>query len=114
MREFWVSSGHHFTRRTEGGGLGVTNELLLAYLARPELLPPEEACDAERGLHARLLADPRAPVSEAEIAAITDEDARENWQFMIAFRDHASRRARRSRPPISTSCARGKSCRRSS
>lgn len=87
MREFWVSSGHHFTRRTEGGGLGVTNELLLAYLARPELLPPEEACEAERSLHATLLADPRAPVSEPQIAAIADEDARENWQFMIAFRD---------------------------
>ncbi|HSP25763.1 MAG TPA: DUF6352 family protein [Saliniramus sp.] len=87
MREFWVSSGHHFTRRTEGGGLGVTNELLLAYLARPELLPPEEACEAERGLHAKLSADPRSPVSEKEIAAIADEDARENWQFMIAFRN---------------------------
>jgi hypothetical protein len=87
MREFWVSSGHHFTRRTEGGGLGVTNELLLAYLARPELVPPEEACEAERSLHARLLADPRAPVSDAEIAAVADEDARENWRFMIGFRD---------------------------
>ena len=32
-REFWVSSGHHLARRTEGGGLAVTDELLLAYLA---------------------------------------------------------------------------------
>src|ERR687886_620321 len=29
-REFWVSSGHHLTRRTAGGGLAVTDELLLA------------------------------------------------------------------------------------
>ena len=50
MREFWVSSGHHLTRRTEGGGLLVTDELLLAYLARPELVPPEEACDRERAV----------------------------------------------------------------
>ncbi len=87
MREFWVSSGHHLTHRTEGGGLAVTNELLLAYLARPELLPPDEACDAERELHAALMADPRRPVSEEAVAAIADEDARENWRFMIAYRD---------------------------
>jgi hypothetical protein len=87
MREFWVSSGHHLTRRAEGGGLLVTDELLLAYLARPELVPPPEACDAERALHAALLADPRRPVTEAEIAALADLDAQENWSFMIAFRD---------------------------
>ena len=43
MREFWVSSGHHLVARAEGGGLIVTDELLLAYLARPELMPPPEA-----------------------------------------------------------------------
>jgi hypothetical protein len=87
MREFWVSSGHHLTRRTEGGGLGVTDELLLAYLARPELMPPEDACPQERALHAALMASPRRPVSAAEIDAIADPDARENWSFMLAFRD---------------------------
>jgi hypothetical protein len=34
-REFWVSSGHHLTRRVEGGGLAVTDELLLAYWPGP-------------------------------------------------------------------------------
>lgn len=87
MTEFWVSSGHHLARRTEGGGLAVTDELLLAYLARPELVPPPEACAAERALHARLLAQPRRPVAPAEIAAITDADARENWEVVLAFRD---------------------------
>jgi hypothetical protein len=87
MREFWVSSGHHLTRRIEGGGLAITDELLLAYLARPEMMPPEEACDAERALHAELMADPRRPVSLEEIAALADADARENWTFMMAFRD---------------------------
>jgi hypothetical protein len=86
VREFWVSSGHHLTHRTEGGGLAVTDELLLAYLARPELLPPDEACDAERRLHAGLIADPRRPVAEAELAAIADPDARENWSVMLALR----------------------------
>ncbi|MGA0595085.1 DUF6352 family protein [Enterovirga sp. CN4-39] len=87
MREFWVSSGHHLTRRTEGGGLAVTDELLLAILARPELLPPEEACEAERALHGSLTADPRRPVAAAEVTAITDEDARENWSVMLALRE---------------------------
>jgi len=86
-REFWVSSGHHMTRRVGGGGLGVTDELILAYLARPELVPPEDACAAERGLHALLIADPRRPVDAAMIQAIQDADARENWSFMIGFRD---------------------------
>lgn len=87
MTEFWVASGHHLAGRTEGGGLAVTDELLLAYLARPELLPPDEACAAERGLHEALLAEPRRPVDPAEVAAMADADARENWGMMLAFRD---------------------------
>lgn len=87
MREFWVASGHHLTRRSDHGGLIATPELIMAYLARPELMPPDDACDAERNLHASLLADPLRTVSKADIAAIADPDARENWTFMIAFRD---------------------------
>jgi hypothetical protein len=87
MREFWVASGHHLTRRADHGGLLATPELIMAYLARPELMPPADACEAERGLHARLLADPLRPVSKEDIAALADADARENWAFMIAFRD---------------------------
>src|SRR4051795_8495644 len=87
MREFWVASGHHLTRRGDHGGLVATPELIMAYLARPELMPPADACEAERNLHASLLADPLRPVSKADIAALADADARENWGFMIAFRD---------------------------
>jgi len=87
MREFWVASGHHFTRRTDHGGLVATPELIMAYLARPELMPPDDACDAERNLHASLLADPFCPVSQVDIAALADADARENWTLMVAFRD---------------------------
>src|SRR3982074_454638 len=87
MREFWVASGHHLTRRADHGGLVATPELIMAYLARPELMPPADACEAERNLHASLLADPLRPVSKADIAALADADARENWTFMMAFRD---------------------------
>src|SRR5712672_233537 len=87
MREFWVASGHHLTRRADHGGLIATPELIMAYLARPELMPPAGACEAERNLHASLLTNPLRPVSKADIAALADADARENWAFMMNFRD---------------------------
>jgi hypothetical protein len=91
VRDFWLSCGHHLTDRDTGGGLLVTDEFLKLYLARPELIPPPEACAAERGLHAALLADPRCAVGADAIAAVADADARENWGLMIAFRDHLVR-----------------------
>lgn len=87
MREFWVSSGHHLSRQNAAGELLATPELVMAWLARPELSPPPEACEAERALHAALLADPFRKVSDAEIAAMGDADARENWTFFLRFRD---------------------------
>jgi hypothetical protein len=90
-RDFWLSCGHHLVDRDEGGGLLLTDDLLKVYLARPELVPPPEACVVERALHGTLNAEPRRPVSAAEIAAMADADARENWQQMIAFRDHLLR-----------------------
>jgi hypothetical protein len=87
-KDFWLSCGHHLLDRDPGGGLVATDEFLKVYLARPELSPPPEACAAERTLHARLLAEPRRQVAAQDIAAIADADARENWQVMLAFRDH--------------------------
>ena len=87
MPEFWVASGHHLTRLDGRGWMQVTDELLLAWLARPELMPPDEACAAERALHARLMASPRAPVTEAQLAALADPDGRENWQMFLSLRD---------------------------
>ena len=91
MSDFWISCGHHLLDRDAGGGLKVTDEFLKLYLARPELIPPREACAVERTLHATLLAEPRLPVAASDIAAIADADARENWQLLIAFRDHLLR-----------------------
>jgi Family of unknown function (DUF6352) len=88
MRDFWLSCGHHLLDRDADGMLLVTDAFLKAYLARPELAPPPEACAAERALHAALLQNPRRRVRSDEIAAIADGDACENWQIMIAFRDH--------------------------
>ena len=91
MTDFWLSCGHHLLDRDEGGGLVVTEDFLKVYLARPELIPPPEACAVERALHGALLADPRMAVAASDIAAIADTDARENWQILIAFRDHLLR-----------------------
>ena len=91
MKDFWLSCGHHLLDRDAGGGLIVTDEFLKAYFARPELAPPAEACAVERTLHAALLADPRRPVAPGDVAAIADADARENWQLMLALRDHLTR-----------------------
>ena len=91
MKDFWISSGHHLLDRGSDGGLHITDEFLKLYLARPELIPPAEACAIERALHAALLADPRMRVSVSDIDAITDADARENWKLMIAFRDRLLR-----------------------
>jgi Family of unknown function (DUF6352) len=91
MTDFWLSCGHHLLDRDEGGGLVVTDDFLKVYLARPELVPPPEACAVERTLHGALLADPRVMVPAADVAAIADADARENWQMLIAFRDHLLR-----------------------
>jgi hypothetical protein len=91
MNDFWISCGHHLLDRAEGGGLKVTDEFLKVYLARPELIPPADACGVERTLHGALLANPRMPVSASDIAAIVDADARENWELLISFRDHLLR-----------------------
>jgi Family of unknown function (DUF6352) len=87
-RDFWLSCGHHLLDRDGTGKLLVTDEFLKVYLARPELVPPPEACSAERQLHDAVLSDPRQPVAAARIAALADVDARENWETMIAWRDY--------------------------
>jgi hypothetical protein len=91
MNDFWLSCGHHLLDREDGGGLKVTDDFLKVYLARPELIPPPEACAVERTLYTSLLTNPRMAVSASDIAAIDDADARENWQHLIAFRDHLLR-----------------------
>ena len=91
MKDFWLSCGHHLLDRDPGGCLLLTDEFLKLYFARPEVIPPAEACPIERSLHAALLADPRRPVTAAETAAVADADARENWQLLIGFRDHLLR-----------------------
>jgi hypothetical protein len=89
--DFWLTCGHHLLDRDAAGRLRVTDEFLKVYLARAELVPPPEACAAERRLHGSLLSNPRQAVTSSQIAAIADPDARENWEMMIAWRNHLVR-----------------------
>lgn len=93
MIDFWVSSGHLLLDKNEQGLLVPTDDFIKLYLARPELVPPEEACAAERELYQRLMSAPRASVAASDIEAIADADARENWQVIVAFRDFLLRHA---------------------
>src|SRR5262245_6133144 len=79
MADFWLSCGHHLLDRDDGGGLLVTDEFLKAYLARPELAPPTNACVVGRSLHAALLRDPRRPGPSLEDAASAGGAGRGNW-----------------------------------
>jgi len=83
----WASAGLALLDPAPGGGLAVTPSFLKAYLARPELAPMADSCAGERALHARLLADPAATVADAELAALADPDAADNYRVWLAFRD---------------------------
>ena len=87
-RDFWLSCGHHLVDRDDNGRVVVTDEFLKVYLARPEIAPPADACVAERALYRKLFDAPRAAVKSTEIAKIVDDDARENWETLLSWRDH--------------------------
>jgi|KBSSwiStaDraftv2_1062776.scaffolds.fasta_scaffold154859_2 hypothetical protein len=86
MADYWPSCGYRLLTVGGDGRLTVTDDFLRSYLLRPELAPIRESCPAELALHDALLAAPRRTVSEAELAAIADPDARENYGIWLRFR----------------------------
>ena len=87
-RQFWVSSGHHLLDHDSAGYLLSTPDYWRVYLARPEIVPPSDACLIERSIYDRLRRDPSAGVPADEIKHIADRDARENWRYFLSLRDH--------------------------
>lgn len=85
-QDFWASSGFPLLRPGPEG-LEPTDAWLARFLEREELLPPPEAGPRERALHARLRAEPRAPVASETLAALEDPDARGNWSEFLRFRE---------------------------
>jgi len=83
--DFWRNSGFHLLERDANGQLAVTDDFLRAYLSRPEVSPVEESCDAERELHADLMAQPRMAVPAERIAGLADPDARDNYAVLLEF-----------------------------
>jgi hypothetical protein len=49
--------------------------------------PLEESGPREQALHAALMADPRHRVTQGEIDAVEDADARDNYRVVLRFRD---------------------------
>ena len=84
----WVSSGLHLAAPTERREVAVTPDLIRAWLMRIELRPIEESGAAERALHASLVDDPMRVVGAEAVAAIEDEDGRENYRHFLRFRQH--------------------------
>ena len=87
MPDFWKLSGYHLLERDRAGALRVTDAFLRAYLERPEIRPIAESCAAEIALFERLMAEPRMPVPDQDLAAFADPDAAENYGVFLRFRD---------------------------
>lgn len=87
MADYWPSCGYRLLAHGADGRLGVTDDFLRAYLLRPELAPVAESGAPELALHDALLANPGREVSADELAAIDDEDARENYTIWLRFRE---------------------------
>jgi hypothetical protein len=64
----------------------VTDDFLRTYLLRPELNLVPESCDVERALHQRLNDNPRAVISDEEIAGMADSDIQVNYQVWLRYR----------------------------
>ncbi len=73
--------------RDARGWLQPTDDYWRLFLARPELAPVPESCDAERALHAALLQTPALAVTPAQLRTLQDADARESYGHFLRFRD---------------------------
>ncbi|MGZ5156954.1 MAG: DUF6352 family protein [Caldimonas sp.] len=87
MRELWPASGFRELQRDAHGWLAPTDAYLRLFLALPELAIVAESCAAERRLRAALEATPARRVDPAELAALADADARDNYRHFLRFRD---------------------------
>jgi hypothetical protein len=87
MLDFWLTCGYAHLTRDGCGHLVPTPAWWLHWLNRPELALVAESCPAETRLHQALRADPLRAVPPADLAALADADARENYRLFIALRD---------------------------
>ncbi len=87
MPAFWTACGHQHLSRNAQGWLQATSDYWRLWLQRPELALVPESCSAEKRLHQALLDAPLMQVAPAQLQAFKDQDARENYQLFLRFRD---------------------------
>ena len=85
--DFWPDSGYTLLQRNAQGRLVPTADYLRAWLGRPELALVAESCAAEIELHEALREEPLRTVSAPTLAALADDDARQNYAHYLALRD---------------------------
>lgn len=86
--DFWPSCGYRLLAQNADGHLVITDDFLRHLLERPEMAPIASSCAAELALHGQLLQAPRREVAQAELAAIKDRDAADNYAVWLRFRAH--------------------------
>ncbi len=86
MTNYWLNSAYLTLAISPDHQLLVTDDFLRTYMERPELKLVPESCPIEHSLHQRLTENPRADVSESEIAGMADEDIQENYRVWLRYR----------------------------
>ena len=86
MPDFWSSCGYRLLVVGGDGRLTLTDDFLRAHLLRPELAPIPESSAAEVALHDALISAPRRAIADADIEAIDDPDARDNYRIWLNLR----------------------------
>ena len=110
-----VRAGYRLLAHGADGACTVTDDFLRSLPGAARARAGPESCAAELALHEALLAEPRRAVGAAELGAIADADARENYAIWLRFRDRLRRAPIRSRRPTSgCSGAKASTCRRCS
>lgn len=84
--DFWVSCGYPLLGKNTEGYLIVTDDFLRHLLQRPEVAPISTSCAFELAIHERLLRAPQCDISPAELGAIQDLDAADNYAVWLRFR----------------------------
>ena len=87
QHELWPGSGRQHLALDDQGWLRPTPAYWRHWLDRPELALVSESCRAETALHRQLQQEPLRAVAAAQIEALADPDAAENYRHFIGLRD---------------------------
>lgn len=90
INDFWLTSGWHLLDKDQSGCLVPTEDFMRAYFYRPEVAPIEESCEAEIGLHKKLVESPFIKVYKTDLDSIKDKDVVFNYEVILKFRDFLS------------------------